>query len=136
MSRIHSLLSTVALMTVVGCGIQSTEQVSSATGEHVEVSASEFRQAIAEPGIVLAKFGAPWCGPCREVDAELDKLEASKPSQLTIVRVNVDEEPGLAEEYEISAIPVILLFKNGEQVQEWLGFQEAAEFQAKIDELN
>ena len=128
------VLPALALSILPGCSSQG-DQLSSAENEHLEVSTSEFRQAIAGPGLVLAKFGAPWCGPCREVDVELDKLEASTQSELKIVRINVDDEPELADEYNVSAIPVILLLKDGQPVQQWLGYKDASEFQAGIDQV-
>ncbi len=139
MPRLHLILSAfilpaLALSISPGCNLQS-DQHSTADDEHLELSTSEFRQAISGPGIVLAKFGAPWCGPCREVDVELDKLQTSNQSQLKIVRINVDDEPELADEYAVSAIPVILLFKDGKPVQQWLGYKDASEFQAGIDQL-
>jgi thioredoxin 1 len=139
MSRIQLLLSGFALLSVIGCGQKSTVQETAETVEtvgHTEVSASEFQESIEGGGLVLAKFGAPWCGPCVEVDAELDILEESNGDQLTVVRVNVDEEPALAEDYEISAIPKLLLFKDGKQINEWLGYEEASVFQESIDKAN
>jgi thioredoxin-like negative regulator of GroEL len=65
----------------------------------------------------------------------LDKLEANNGSELTVVRINVDEEPGLAEDYSVSAIPALFLFKDGKPVKDWLGYAEASEFQESIDEL-
>lgn len=116
--------------------VQETVEVEQAvepTGTHQEVSAVEFRKSIDAGGLVLAKFGAPWCGPCVQVDAELDILEESNGDQLTVVRVNVDEEPELTEDYDISAIPKLLLFKDGKQIEEWLGYEEADVFQESID---
>jgi thioredoxin 1 len=140
MSRIHLLLSGLALVSFIGCGqntavtedgetVEATE-----TASHTEASASEFKASISGGGLVLAKFGAPWCGPCVKVDSELDVLEENNGDQLTVVRINVDEEPELAEELEISAIPVLLLYKDGQRIEEWLGFEEADVFQASIDQ--
>lgn len=139
------LLSAFAILTISGCGTSSPETVSSAEptssvaetkpADHVEVSAAKFKEHVEDDHLVLAKFGAPWCGPCREVDVELDKLEANNGSELTVVRINVDEEPGLAEDYSVSAIPALFLFKDGKQVKDWLGYAEASEFQESIDEL-
>jgi thioredoxin 1 len=139
-TRNIALSSLAALMIATGCSRETPPVAQTESGEpaateaaQVEVSAAEFKQAVSGPGLVIAKFGAPWCGPCREVEPELDKLEAENAGKLTVVRVNVDDEPGLAQEYEVSAIPVILLFKDGQQVEQWLGYKEAAELQASID---
>ncbi len=134
MSRSYLLLAGFAIFAVIGCGTSNTDQASPELVENSEVSASEFQQRIKGDGLVLAKFGAPWCGPCREVDKELDKLEASNQGKLAVIRINVDEEPGLAEEYEVDAIPQSFLFRNGEVIQQWLGYKEASEFQESIND--
>ena len=140
MSRIHLLLSGIALVTLIGCGqntavTENDETVEATeTAGHTEASASDFKASVSGGGLVLAKFGAPWCGPCVQVDSELDLLEETNGEQLTVVRINVDNEPELAEELEISAIPVLLLYKDGQRVEEWLGFEEASVFQESIDQ--
>ena len=140
-NRFSVVLSVFAMLAIVGCGTPPTESSDQAepseqasTPEHVEVTAAKFKQHLEGEGVVLAKFGAPWCGPCKEVDVELDKLEATNGDKLTVVRVNVDDEPGLAEDYDVSVIPAIFLFKDGKQVNEW-GIADASELQESIDEI-
>jgi len=130
------------MLAIAGCGASSTESSGQAesseqasTSGHAEVTAAKFKQHLKGEGVVLLKFGAPWCGPCKEVDVELDKLKAANGDKLTVVRVNVDDEPGLAEDYSVSAIPALFLFKDGKQVKDWLGYEEASVFQESIDEI-
>lgn len=130
MSRIYPLLAGLTIVAWVGCGTDS--KVS--TAEHAEHTAKDFEQSLQGDGLVLVKFGAPWCGPCREVDKELDKLESANTSQLRVVRINVDDEPDLADQYNVSAIPMLLLFKDGERIDEWRGYEEASVFQSAIDQ--
>ncbi len=113
---VASLLFTAALA-VSGCGTSP-----GGSGSLPESSAAEFRQQLEQPGLVLAKFGAPWCPPCREVDRELATMAASGESRAEIVTINVDDEPGLAKEYQISSIPRIMLFQNGSKVKDHLGY--------------
>jgi thioredoxin 1 len=140
MSRIHLLLSGLALFTLIGCGQKSVVQETgenveaTETAAHTEASAVDFQASVDGGGLVLAKFGAPWCGPCVQVDAELDELEKTNGDQLTVLRINVDNEPQLAEDLEISAIPVLQLYKDGQKIEEWLGFEEANVFQESIDQ--
>lgn len=131
MSFRHCSLLLACLLAVTAPGCKSDTE--SAAEEHPEHTAAEFQQHLSGDGLVLVKFGAPWCGPCREVDQELDKLEASNGAQVQIVRINVDNEPELADQYSVSAIPMLLLFKGGEQIKEWRGYTDAGEFQSAID---
>lgn len=78
--------------------------------------------------VVLMKFGAPWCGPCRKVDRELDRLEdAWSDRDFRITRVNVDERPGLARQYGVSSIPHLVLMHDGQVVRTHVGYQSERE---------
>lgn len=83
--------------------------------------ASFEQDVIASETPVLVDFWAPWCGPCRMVAPILDELAAEKDGALTIAKVNVDENQGLAARYDVLSIPTIMLFKNGEMAKKWVG---------------
>lgn len=74
------------------------------------------------PGKVLVDFHASWCGPCRLLAPELQALSATYPQQITIVTVDVDEAPELAQHYEVEAIPHLLLLTPGKPAQSHRGF--------------
>jgi thioredoxin 1 len=81
-----------------------------------------FRASVIDrPEPVLVKFGAEWCGPCRNLDPELDKLAEAAHGRMSIVRVNVDEHRELASHYGVSAIPRLLLFHNGKVIADRVG---------------
>ena len=87
-----------------------------------------FRSAVLDrSGPVLVKFGANWCGPCRMLDGELPNLESTQ-----VVKIDVDERPNLARHYGVSAIPRMLLFKNGKVIGDRVGYASAADLQAWI----
>ncbi len=63
---------------------------------------------------VIVDFWAEWCGPCHAVSPVLDKIAEERAGELKLVKVNIDEERGLADRYGIASIPTMILFKDGE----------------------
>ena len=72
---------------------------------------------------VIVDFWAEWCGPCRAVSPILDQIADERSDELRVVKVNIDEEPELAQRYGILSIPTIVLFKGGEPAAAAIGAQ-------------
>jgi thioredoxin len=83
----------------------------------------QFLSQVQRPGIVVVKFGAPWCPPCRQIEGELDQLALSSAGKIAVVKIDVDQQQSLAGHYGISSIPHLLLFKDGKQVAEAKGYR-------------
>jgi thioredoxin 1 len=84
---------------------------------------------------VLVDFWAEWCGPCRMVGPILDEIGAEYADKITIVKVNVDEEPHLAAEYQITGIPAMKVFQNGKIVKEMVGAKPKPALLADLEGL-
>ena len=64
---------------------------------------------------LLVDFWAEWCGPCKMISPVLDQIAAAHPDSLRIAKINIDENLGLAQRFEVMSIPTLILFKDGEQ---------------------
>lgn len=92
-----------------------------------EVSQEDFDATVLKSDVpVLVDFWAPWCGPCRMVSPEFEKLAASHSAAGTFVKVNVDEAGEVASRYGVMSIPTIAKFSGGEMVAHVVGARDAA----------
>lgn len=72
---------------------------------------------------VLVDFWASWCGPCRMLSPIIDEIANEMKESVSVYKVNVDDEPELAQKFEVMSIPTLILFKNGEAVEQVIGVQ-------------
>ena len=84
---------------------------------------------------VLVDFWAEWCGPCRQLGPILDQLADEKGAAVKIAKVNVDDSPELASQFGVRSIPMMVFFKNGQQVDSIVGVQSKAALAAKLEAL-
>lgn len=101
-------------------------------GKYIELNKDNFKDTIAE-GVVLVDFWAPWCGPCKMIGPVIEELAGDFEGKAKICKVNTDEEQDVAIEFGIRSIPTIIIFKDGEIVDQMVG---AASKQAFTDKLN
>ncbi|HUB66625.1 MAG TPA: thioredoxin [Candidatus Methylacidiphilales bacterium] len=79
------------------------------------------REVIQADKLVIVDFWAEWCGPCKAIAPLLDDIARELPAKVKIVKVNVDQEPELAQKYGIYSIPTLLFFKGGEIREQMVG---------------
>lgn len=82
---------------------------------------------------VLVDFSATWCGPCRAMEPALKTVAADNKDNVLVVKVNVDDAADLCTKYGVRAVPTLVLFKNGEIVQQRTGALSRKDLQAFID---
>ncbi|TSB47995.1 thioredoxin [Alkalicoccobacillus porphyridii] len=88
----------------------------------VNVTDQTFSSETSE-GVVLADFWAPWCGPCKMIAPVLEELDSEMGDKVKIAKLDVDENQETAGKYSVMSIPTLLVFKDGEVVDQVVGFQ-------------
>ena len=83
---------------------------------------------------VLVDFWAEWCGPCKAIGPALEEIAGEKKDSLSIVKLNIDENPLTPQKYNVRGIPALLIFKNGEVVAEKMGALPKSQLESWIDQ--
>lgn len=101
-----------------------------------EVDENTFQSEVLESDIpVLVDFWAPWCGPCHMVTPMLKDVADKMGDKLKVVKMNTDENMKTAQNYEIMAIPSLLVFKKGEVVERIVGVKPQPQLEAQLQEF-
>lgn len=112
-----------------GCGRHMVETV-----HMLDVTEDTFAEKVEQADTwVLVDFWAPWCGPCRAMMPELDAVAATNAGRVVFTKVNIDENPGLAERFQVTSIPQVVLFRSGRAVSQFNGYQNRTQIQEWLD---
>lgn len=101
----------------------------------VNPTAAEFKQMLAEKKTFLADFYATWCGPCKMLSYVLEDIAKEMGERIDIVKIDIDREPELTEEMDITIIPGLFFIKNGEVASRYAGFLPKERLQARLEKL-
>ena len=106
-------------------------------GRPITITDATFDDTVLRGGAkpVLVDAWAPWCGPCRMVAPTLDQLAAESAGRYVVAKLNIDENPRIAARYNISSIPTLLLFKNGQLADKLVGVQPKPVIARRIEAL-
>ena len=106
-------------------------QSAASPSEPVHVNgAEEFQDAVAD-GVVLVDFYADWCGPCKQLEPIVERIAAE--TDATVAKVDIDANQGLAAQYAVRSVPTLLLFADGEQVEQLVGVQQEQQLRSLIE---
>jgi thioredoxin 1 len=104
--------------------------------EKLNVGDANFQKEIKEcEGVSLVDFWAPWCGPCQMMTPVMEELAESYKGKAKIAKLNVDENPGISQEFEVMSIPSLIFFKDGKEVERLIGAHDKEEIIAKLEKL-
>ncbi len=100
----------------------------------VTVSDTTFESEVLQAsGPVLLDFWAAWCGPCKAIAPVLEEIAAEQDGRLKVAKLNVDENIQTAMRFNVQAIPTLILFKNGQPVDRWMGAMSKRDLMARLE---
>lgn len=101
----------------------------------IKITATNFEtEVLRADKPVLVDFWADWCGPCRMLAPVLEEIAREHEGELQVGKVNVDEEMSLAQQFGVTSIPMLLLFKDGKPVAKSVGYRSKAELEALLEQ--
>ena len=98
----------------------------------IHLEDDSFKKEVLEgKGIVLVDFWASWCGPCKMLGPILDEISEEVSAKVT--KINVDDYPNIASEYGIRSIPTMIIFKDGQKVDQLIGLMQKPALKEKLE---
>lgn len=102
----------------------------------IELNESSFAQEVlSSDKPVLVDFWAPWCGPCKMLSPVIDEVSAEYEGKAKVFKVNTDTNMSLSNQYQVTSVPCLILFKDGKLVQKVVGFKPKIEVKKLLDSV-
>ncbi len=102
----------------------------------VVVTESNFAQEVTSSTTpVMVDFGATWCGPCRALAPLVEELAKEYAGRLKVATVDIDQAPGVAQQFNIMSVPTLIFFKGGQAKDKVIGVKGKADLKARIDKI-
>jgi len=135
LQKLFPVLAGATVLALAGCGNPAAMNESTANVKHI--AQGEFADDVTRCATpVVADFYATWCGPCRMFSPMLDKLADGYADKIKFVKINVDESPGLAQNFQVQAIPTLIFFKDGKVADHLTGLPDEADLKARLDKFS
>jgi len=100
----------------------------------LEINTENFDNEVkSHNGIVVVDFFANWCGPCRKLAQILEEVETELASKVKFAKINTDENLEMAKQYQVSGLPTLMIFKNGEAVERLVGLMPKSSIITNIE---
>jgi thioredoxin 1 len=100
-----------------------------------EITDQNFEAEVLQAtGPVLVDFWAPWCGPCRQIAPLVEELAKENAGSVKVTKINIDDSPQTAAGYGVSSIPTLMVFKNGEVADRFVGVQPKKRLQEALEQ--
>lgn len=135
--RLLSVVMIVVALVVslpIGCTRQETKETrgnTTSSGRVYSLAESSFDAEI-QNGVVLVEFWAPWCGPCKMQDPIVEQVAERVEGKAKVAKLDIDTAPKIAQQLGISAIPALIVFKNGKPETRFVGVTEAEKLVSAI----
>jgi thioredoxin 1 len=112
--------------TITAATLNLNQEIQMSENTKTVTDASFATDVLQAEGPVLVDFWAEWCGPCRMVAPVLNEIAGEYPDKITVAKVNIDENPGIARDYGIMSIPTMSVFSGGQVVKSIVGAKPKA----------
>lgn len=98
-----------------------------------EINSENFEQEISQNSLTVVDFFADWCGPCRKMGPILEEVETELASKVKFAKINTDNNIEVAKKYQVSGLPTLMVFKNGEPVERLVGLMPKSSIITNIE---